>query len=115
MNTVKKRLCALTLALMMVLSLTGCGAAGTVTLEEAGQEIGLANEKMSQYLADEPGKALHYASGTGEKSYPNAIILSWTLDGAEAEFYRVKVSENEELSDARVWEVTEPTLELYNC
>lgn len=115
MNAVKKRLWALGLALVMILSLIGCGPSGTVTLEDAGEEIPLVNERMSQYLADETGKVISYASGIGEKSHPNAIVLSWTLDGAEADFYRVQVSENEKLSDAQVWEMTEPSLELYNC
>ena len=115
MTQMKRRLWALGLALLMMLALTGCSPSGTVTLEDVGAELSLINERMGQYLADEPGKAISYASGTGEKSYPNAIALSWTLEGAEAEFYRVQVSESETLSDAWVWEVTEPTLELYNC
>lgn len=114
-KTVKKRLWALGLALLMMLSLTGCGPSGTVTLEEAGKDISLVNEQMGNYLADETGKVLRYASGVGEKSHPNAVTLAWTLDGAEAESFRVQVSESENLSDAWVWEVTEPSLELYNC
>ena len=88
-KTVKKRLWALGLALLMTLSLTGCGPSGTVTLEEAGKDISLVNEQMGNYLADETGKVLRYASGVGEKSHPNAVTLAWTLDGAEAESFRV--------------------------
>ena len=115
MNSVKRRWLSFGLVLLMLLSLSGCGLSGTVTLEAAGEEIPLVNERMSQYLADETGKVLRYASGIGEKSYPNAITLCWSLSDAEADFYRVKVGRNEDLSDARVWEVAEPTLELYNC
>lgn len=112
--TVKKRLSALVLALLMLLSLVGCGG-GSVTLEDAGNGISLVNEKMEAYMADEPSRVLSYASGKSEMSYPNAITLTWTLEGAEAEFYRVRVSETEDLTDAWVMEVTEPALELYNC
>ena len=112
---VKKRLQALVLALLMLLSLTGCGAGGTVMLDEAGSDISLVNEKMSAYLGAELGQVLSYASGKSELSYPNAITLSWTLEGAEAEFYRVRVSETENMDEAWVVEVAESALELYNC
>ncbi len=110
-----RRICSLLLALLMILSLSGCGPSGTVTLGEAGSDISLLNEKMAAYLDAEVGRVLSFASGIGEKSYPNAIALSWTVEGAEGEFYRVRVAETEDLRDAWVLEVTEPALELYNC
>ena len=110
----KKRMHALLLALLMLL-LTGCGADGTVTLDEAGSNISLINEKMDAYLKDDLSRVLSYASGKTEMSYPNAVTLSWVLEGAEAEFYRVRVSESEDMAQAWVMEVTEPALELYNC
>lgn len=116
MTTARKRsFCALLLAVLLVLPLSGCGPAGTVTLDAAGENISLVNEPMGKYMADEVKNVLRYAAGTAEKSYPNAVVLSWTLEGAKADFYRVQVSEKEDLSDAWVREVTEPTLELYNC
>lgn len=112
---VRNRICALLLTLLLVVSLGGCGASGTVTLNEVGSDISLLNEKMAAYMEDDVSRVLSYVSGTAEKSYPNAIALSWTIEGAEAEFYRVRVSESEDMGDAWVLEVTEPTLELYNC
>lgn len=109
------RIGRLLLAFVMVLSLCGCGAKGTVTLAEAGSGISLVNEKMAAYMDAEASRVLSYASGTAEKSYPNAIPLSWTLEGAEADFYRVRVSQAQDLGAAWVLEVTEPALELYNC
>ena len=109
------RIGRLLLAFVMVLSLCGCGAKGTLTLAEAGSGISLVNEKMAAYMDAEASRVLSYASGTAEKSYPNAVFLSWTLEGAEADFYRVRVSESQDLGAAWVLEVTEPALELYNC
>ena len=108
------RLAALVLALLMVLPLSGCGPSGTVTLDDVG-EVSLVNEKMAEYMADEVGKALRYASGISEKSYPNPVVLTWTLEDAEADSYVVRVGETENLSGAWEITVTEPTAEIYNC
>lgn len=110
-----RRICSMLLALLMILSLSGCGPAGTVTLGEVGSNISLLNEKIAAYMAADVSRVLSYGSGTKEASYPNAIALSWTLEGTEAEFFRVRVGETEDLQDAWVMEVTEPALDLYNC
>ena len=110
-----RRICSLLLVLLMILSLSGCGASGTVTLGEVGSDISLMNDKIASYMDAEISRVLSYGSGTKEASHPKAIALSWTLESAEAEFYRVRVGETEDLQDAWVMEATEPALELYNC
>ena len=112
-NAVHKRLWALVLTLVMLLSLSGCGG-GTVTLEDAGDDISLVNEVMGKYMADEVNNAVRYVGGMAEKSRPNAVVLTWATETA-ADFYRVQISENEDMSGAWTREVTESTLELYNC
>ena len=112
-SVLNKRLGALVLALLVMLSVTGCGG-GTLTLDEAGENLSLVSEDMAKYMADEVGKVLRHAGGTKEKSYPAAVTLTWSTDAA-ADFYRVQISESEDMSGAWVREVTEPSLALYNC
>ena len=112
-SVLNKRLGALVLALLVMLSVTGCGGS-TVMLDEAGENLSLVSEDMAKYMADEVDKVLRHAGGTKEKSYPAAVTLTWSTDAA-ADFYRVQISESEDMSGAWVREVTEPSLELYNC
>ena len=114
-RTLSRRLTAALLALVMALSLTACGAAPSVTLADAGQDVSLLTPAVSRYMAGDVEDISRYGMGVKEVSRPEPVHLSWTVSGKGAEGYELRVSEREDLADALTYETAEPAYDLYNC
>lgn len=114
-RTLSRRLTAALLALVMALSLTACGAAPSVTLADAGQDVSLLTPAVSRYMAGDVEDISRYGMGVKEASRPEPVHLSWTVSGKGAEGYELRVGEREDLADALTYETEEPAYDLYNC
>ena len=71
-RTLSRRLTAALLALMMALSLTACGAAPSVTLADAGQDVSLLTPAVSRYMAGDVEDISRYGMGG-----PRAMSCAW--------------------------------------
>lgn len=125
-----KKTLSLALVLVMILSLlAGCGAQQTTELQQAfssdavlsqvypenGGTVTLHTKKQDSYL-NKPF-ALMYISATGKKelSKPESVTLNWVYTGDEpAEKCTVSVSENENMLNPTIYEVTGDSLVLTN-
>lgn len=125
-----KKTLSLALVLVMILSLfAGCSAQQTTELQQAfssdavlsqvypenGGTVTLHTKKQDSYL-NKPF-ALMYISATGKKelSKPESVTLNWVYTGDEpAEKCTVSVSENENMLNPTIYEVTGDSLVLTN-
>lgn len=125
-----KKALSLALVLVMILSLlAGCGAQQTAELQQAfssdavlsqvypenGGMVNLHTKKQDSYL-NKPF-ALMYISATGKKelSKPESVTLNWVYTGDEpVEKCIVSVSENENMLNPTIYEVTDDSLVLTN-
>lgn len=125
-----KKTLSLALVLVMILSLlAGCVAQQTTEFQQAfssdavlsqvypesGSTVTLHTKKQDSYL-NKPF-ALMYISATGKKelSKPESVTLKWTYNSEEpAERTIVSVSENENMLNPAVYEVTGDSLTLTN-
>lgn len=125
-----KKTLSLALVLVMILSLlAGCSVQQTTELQQAfssdavlsqvypenGGTVTLHTKKQDSYL-NKPF-ALMYISATGKKelSKPESVTLNWVYTGDEpAEKCTVSVSENENMLNPTIYEVTGDSLVLTN-
>lgn len=125
-----KKTLSLALVLVMILSLfAGCSAQQTTELQQAfssdavlsqvypenGGTVTLHTKKQDSYL-NKPF-ALMYISATGKKelSKPESVTLNWVYtDDEPAEKCTVTVSENENMLNPTIYEVTGDSLVLTN-
>lgn len=125
-----KKTLSLALVLVMILSLlAGCSAQQTTELQQAfssdavlsqvypenGGTVTLHTKKQDSYL-NKPF-ALMYISATGKKelSKPESVTLNWVYtDDEPAEKCTVTVSENENMLNLTIYEVTGDSLVLTN-
>lgn len=125
-----KKTLSLALVLVMILSLlAGCSAQQTTELQQAfssdavlsqvypenGGTVTLHTKKQDSYL--NKSFALMYISATGKKelSKPESVTLNWVYtDDEPAEKCTVTVSENENMLNPTIYEVTGDSLVLTN-
>ena len=70
------------------------------------------------YLNDTLESITKYANGTSELSYPDAVKLEWSFTpskrGLNLVNYEIKLSENDDLTDAKTYTTTAASLSIYN-
>ena len=64
------------------------------------------------FLADANENCKDYADGNAAADAPSPVSLSWDADAPGP--YTVKIGENADLSDARVFKTDAPSLDVYN-
>lgn len=75
----------------------------------------LHTEAQSGFLDSVSMDIFKYAQGDKEISFPNPVTLSWQTSGAGNDTsFLVRISEQEDMSDAKEYFATTNTLELYN-
>lgn len=125
-----KKTLSLALVLVMILSLlAGCGAQQTTELQQAfssdavlsqvypesGGTVSLHTKKQTAYLGKSAESMHKSATGKKELSKPEAVTLKWVYNSDEpVEKCFVSVSENENMSNAAVYDVTGDSLTLTN-
>ena len=120
-----KRLIGFILCLALCASLfAGCANGSdsvkdvvTFTVSDPGNNVGIHTSLQNKYLLSEDYlSATEYAIGQLEFSWPVPLTLDWNVAGAEgkAKNYVVRVSENEDMSDAREYETEYNTIQIYN-
>ena len=120
-----KRIISLLLCLVMSAALfAGCGKTEsaerevvTFTVTDPGNNVGIHTSIQNKYLLGEDVlNATEFAIGQLELSYPVPVTLEWSVAGAEGKVskYLVKLSENEDMSDAKEYESEYNTLQIFN-
>ena len=107
-----KRITALLLVLITVLSLSACSSAPKLT--EYEQPLDFHTELQQAYLDDDYANVMSYAEGAQELSRPNAVTLSWEHKSKKTEYYLVNISESSDMSNSREYIATENTVDIYN-
>lgn len=82
-----------------------------------GDNVEIHSKMQKLLLGDSYDNATKYAKGVGELSRPSAVKFSWTFDGeicGAVKGYTVKISENEDLSDAWEYTTEKTSLSIYN-
>ena len=74
--------------------------------------VDLHTDVQRAFLADEYGNCETYADGLSAGDAPVPVVLSWDADAPAP--YIVRLSENADLSDARVFETDACSLDVYN-
>ena len=81
-------------------------------LHKQKSPVDLHTDAQRAYLSDAFENCKDYADGLSAGDAPLPVTLSWDADGPGP--YTVRVSENEDLSDARIYTTDAPALDVYN-
>ena len=81
-------------------------------LHKQKSPVDLHTDVQRAYLSDVFENCKDYADGLSAGDAPLPVTLSWDADGPGP--YTVRVSENEDLSDARIYTTDAPALDVYN-
>lgn len=112
---------AAALCLVLVLGMVPAYGAATgnadYSVSPPAGEVSIHTEQQAEYLALDYTAIQQGTPNKEEFTHPEPVVLSWTLEEAgvpQPEAYTVLLSEHEDLSDAREFSVTEPSLEVFN-
>ena len=71
------------------------------TTSDLGTNVSLQTSTLNEYLSQGYNTVPSTAKGTSEKSKPANVKLSWTLNGATASSYTLKLSTKPDMSGAK--------------
>jgi len=104
MRKFKKALISVLLAAVTVLSCAGTALAGEAdaagfAIADPGENIDMHTQLQRDALADFT-EIRDYVQGKEELSAPQGVVLNWTYDGEQPEAFIIRVSTNEDMSEA---------------